>query len=217
MHKRMAMMPKICIFIILFLTALTGVHAFELDAPKTLIVNENATITLLDTGSETYDVKLFIGDAARPSSRIFSPREGWKDARYYLLAALPEQTEFIIQPLQPSESAQLCARLRKPSSSSYREECVSVEIENRSHAQPVTSPKAPLSSAQSVQLQQPQAQEQSPPPILLAPLSSSSPAPAFQSREARVEQGLIITTAVIILIGIVLLVFRKQTFKSPPS
>ena len=193
------------VFLIL-LTSVTSVYAFKIDVPTTLFVNENATVFLSDTGNEVYDAKLFIGDAARPSSRIFSPREGWKDARFYIAAALPSQTEFVILPLQAAESAQLCARLRKPSSSSYRQECMSVRIENRTQISPALLPTAQPAAQPT--------QELAPAPILLASPHSSSQT-FFSSRAARLEQGIIVATVLIILIGILLL-FLKQNFKSSP-
>ena len=211
MHKSMATRASICILLFAFFTILTSVHAFELDAPKTLFVHENTTIHLLDTNNEVYDVKIFIGDASKPSSRIFSSREGWKDARYYLLAALPDQVDFIIQPLQASEATQLCARLRKPSSSSYRQECVSIRIENRTQNL-YDIPIVPTSSPSAQQLQ-PLQPLPSLPILLISKNSSPSSPPSsltFSSRGARVEQGILIATILVILIGILLLLRRKQ-------
>ena len=191
--------------VLFFILLAPCVSSFEIDSPRHLFVGENTTVSLHDDQETTRDVKIFIGDATRPTSLTYVVGEGWKNSKYYLSEAYPSQHEFTIQPLAAAGDTTLCVRLRKPRASSYIEECTTISIENRT----LNLPALQLSEPAQLTTQHTLLADDSPHSLILTTTTTSSPQ-RVRSREALVEQIILLATGIVIVVGIALLL-RSRT------
>lgn len=96
---------------------------FEFSAPATALLNESFTVVLSSNTSETYDVKIFIQDKDKKIlSQIYD--DGWKNPHFYLKSAFPEKKEFDVRGVSSLGEQELCARLRIPEKTSFKEKCM---------------------------------------------------------------------------------------------
>ena len=99
---------------------------FELNSPERVDVNESFSVTINAQTSEIYDVKVFVEDSdEKLISEIYN--DGWKNPRYYILSAFPEQSKFDIRILS-AEDYSICARLRKTEKTNFDEQCNNITV-----------------------------------------------------------------------------------------
>jgi len=175
----------------IFLTTITS--ALTLTAPSSALVEENITVTIIDSNIENgdYDVKLFVEDNGVTISQIYS--SGWKSSFYYLLGAFPTKNNFTIKAKTVAANASLCVRLRMEGTQNYEEYCQLIVISN-------------ISSRPDIQMALPQDTA----PTLK--LSKSLPQRVY-TKEYRLQQSIIVATFIITaitLIALLVLFFRRR-------
>lgn len=123
---------------IILLTAisLSFVSAAEISftSPEQAEINEEFIVSISADFSDTSDVKAFVHtseDTKISSSEIISLiyNEGqWKNPWYYLNATFPEIKDYKVKATKSAGDRQICIRLRKLSSTSYKQECKPIKI-----------------------------------------------------------------------------------------
>lgn len=105
-----------------------GVFAldFKLNSPEEVDVNESFSVTIDAQTSEIYDVKIFVEDSdEKLISEIYN--DGWKNPRYYIISAFPQQSKFDIRALSAGNYP-ICARLRKTEKTNFDEQCNNITV-----------------------------------------------------------------------------------------
>ncbi len=114
------------VILLMFISSASAL-VFDFDYPAQVQINESFSVSLSAETTNTYDVKIFISNNDdKIISQIYN--EGWKNPYYYVKAVFPEKSEFDVRVINYSSEATICARLRKTDSSSFSEECGSIEI-----------------------------------------------------------------------------------------
>lgn len=99
---------------------------FKLNSPENVNINESFSITIEAQTSDIYDVKIFVENSdEKIISEIYN--DGWKNPRYYLKSAFPQQSKFEIRILS-AENYPICARLRKPEKTNFVEQCNNITV-----------------------------------------------------------------------------------------
>ena len=113
-----------------FLFLLPNISAldFKINSPERVNVNESFSVIIEAQTSEIYDVKIFVEN---PDKKLISEiyNDGWKNPRYYLLSAFPQQSKFEIKILSAGDYP-ICARLRKPEKTNFDEQCNNITVTN---------------------------------------------------------------------------------------
>ena len=183
------------IFVLVLLSSFVQGASFDFEVPPNLVVGENATLVLRTSLSDSTDVKIFITENASILSRTYA--NGWKSSSYYILAAIPEQKIFTVQPTAVTSHALLCVRLRPSGSQKYKEQCHSASVSNRTLSALVT----PLETNESSFSQE---------VLVLAPVQKSM---TLQTRASHEEKILVfVTLATILVVLLTLLPKRERMF-----
>lgn len=113
--------------LIFFFLPLVGAINFTLSSPDKAYLNDNITVSLDASTSETYDVKIYLTNGALENlSKIYN--SGWKSTFYYLPAAFPVQKNFLLNIIRVDGNASLCAKLRTIDKKSISESCNRIEL-----------------------------------------------------------------------------------------
>lgn len=176
-----------------------SVHAekFSVEAPSTVTMGENFSVTLRVSNVGQYDVKLAIIDGKRVISRIYA--NGWKSSFYYVPNSLTSEASFTLQATEVISQAQFCVRVRKAGTSTFEENCQSITVQATS---------SPSSSAYLNESLSSSVLEESPPLILM---------PAQNKKEKRIttreytQQLLLIGVTFSLLLVIALVCLVKYT------
>src|SRR3989344_2344507 len=123
------MVIKKALLLALFLIFIPSASASNLTliSPSEVNLNSEFSVSIDLPSEETYDVKIFVHEAAREFSEIFNGAE-WMSPHFYIVGAFPEKKEFSIISHYFGET-NICARLRKASQhSNIVETCNPIKI-----------------------------------------------------------------------------------------
>ena len=103
-------------------------------SPEQAEINEEFTISISADYSDISDVKAFIHtseDAKINSNEIISLiyyENQWRNPLYYLNSTFPEIKDYKIKATKSQGNWQICIRLRKITSTSYKQECKPIKV-----------------------------------------------------------------------------------------
>lgn len=115
------------------LIPLSSALQFNFTSAPSASLNENISISISATTSDTYDVKIIILDLATKKTISEIYNDGWKNPFYYVISAFPEYAEFTIRASNYSSNAQVCVKMRKTNLSSYSESCRAIALLNQEY------------------------------------------------------------------------------------
>ena len=114
-------------------TSFSSAQSLTFNYPNEVSINEEFSVVLDTSITETSDVKIFVHDSEDESvsrgeyiSEIFN--SGWKDSWNYLNAVFPEQKEYKIRVTESPGARKICARLRKTGAKSLTTFCQDITV-----------------------------------------------------------------------------------------
>lgn len=127
---------SIILFLFFLMPSASAAIDFTFSSPENVEINESFSVSISATTSDKYDVKIFIEDNTTAAENYLSQiyNGEWKNPRYYLVAAFPDESSFDIRAAAYSDNAQICTRLRKTNSSSTYTKCALITIKEQSYS-----------------------------------------------------------------------------------